>query len=289
MTKYVKYILIILLICILIILWCQSMQDKNVQTNLKGKIVFSVGRDDLYVLDLPSQEVNKINLKKFHIYFPSYPCWLSDDKIVFTNYRDNRGIITIYDLERKGVIEYPEINLDCSFISVSPSGKEIAFLGRTVGSEKQIYKLYTLSLDSKKFNLVSDVPVGPYKPSWSPDARKVAFTSVDNKIYSLSDDKTELIISNGVAPAWSPKGNKILYRSTYFVYLYDLDNNLKNSVITNFGFNDVKEYAWSPDAKYIVYKKFTESHSPLVVKGVPENTKITLRKFGNVKGLCWKY
>lgn len=292
MIRPAKYLWIIVLsIVVFLIAFChQTMQAEKELKKLKGKVVFSVGRDDLYVLDLSSQEVTKIELRKFDIFFPSYPCWLPNgEQIVLSNYRDNRGVITVYDLTKKSVREYPEIKLDCSFISLSPNGKVIAFLGKPIGSGQDSYKLYTLSLDNNKLTSITDISVGPYKPSWSPDGSKITFTSVDNNIYVLSDGKAELIISNGVGPAWSPTGNKILYRSTYFVYLFDLDNKLKKSVITNLGFNDVRDYAWSPDAKYIIYKKLTESYSPLVVKALSDNTKIILRKFGNIKGLCWKY
>lgn len=291
MTKPLKYSILLVVISIFLILWWrESLKDKEELHNLRGKVIFSVGRDDLYVLNLANQKHSKIELKKFDIYFPAYPCWLPPgDQIVFSNYRDNRGVVTVYDLEKQSIKEYPEINLDCSFISVSPTGEDIAFLGKPIGSDNEHLKLYTLSLNNRKVSLATTTVVGPYKPTWSPDGRKIAFTSVDNNIFVLNNGNLSMIIRNGVAPIWSPKGNDILYRANYFVYLFDLYSKDKRLIVANLGFDDVKDYAWSPDGKYVIYKRFTESSSPLAVKDPLTNTKKNLQKFGNVKGLCWKY
>ncbi len=62
--------------------------------------------------------------------------------------------------------------------------------------------------------------VGAAWPSWSPDGRRIAFSTSDapeqgSRIYVIDVDGTHRhLVANGVGPVWSPRGSTIAYRSS---------------------------------------------------------------------------
>jgi Tol biopolymer transport system component len=270
----------------------QNEQYSTIKNNLTGKIIFPVGKNELYILSLPSMELKSIHLNGYHFVFPSYPSWSPDgQKIAISQDKENVGVLTILDLANDRVEEFNEINLNCDYISWAPNEEYIAFLGRPIAAEKSNYRLYILATNSKKYTLVSNLDVGPYRPSWSPDSLKIAISSADNRIFILDASgkkKPDLIISSGCSPAWSPDGKFIVYRARYSSYLYDMQKKTEEKLISNFGFTDVHDFAWSPDSKSILFKKLTDGYSPLEVIMIEDKTRIHLKEFGNLRGFAWK-
>jgi len=270
----------------------QGKQVGVIKNSLSGKITFPVGKDELYVLRLPSMQLDAVQLNGYHFVFPSYPSWSPDGKkIALSHDKENVGILTILDLVNNKAEEFSKINLNCDYISWSPSGEYIAFLGSPITSKQNNYRLYVLATNSKQYHPVSDLAAGPYRPSWSPDSSKIAFSTADNRIFIVDASgtkKPELIISFGASPAWSPDGKFLVYRARYSCYLYDLQKKSEQELISNLGFSDVRDFAWSPDGKSILFKKLTEGYSPLEVIMIKDKTRIALKEFGNLRGFDWK-
>ena len=100
---------------------------------------------------------------------------------------------------------------------------------------------------------------GSYNPSWSPDAKKIAFTSIrdgNQEIYVMNANGSSQtrLTSNSVpdsGPTWSPDGKKIAFTHNYDIYVMNADGSNQTPLMTNSA-NDY-EPSWSPDGKKIAF------------------------------------
>ena len=100
-----------------------------------------------------------------------------------------------------------------------------------------------------------------YSPSWSPDGRKILFTSsVISEIFVVNSDGSgrKKLISGGSEqsqyPTWSADGKKIIFTgersSLYYIFIADTDGN----IISKLGPYDKPEYPiLSPDENFIYF------------------------------------
>lgn len=114
--------------------------------------------------------------------------------------------------------------------------------------------------DPKKL-LVSSEPI--MSPAWSPDAKKIAYVSFENKrsqifIVDVRTGKRQLLTSfpgiNG-APAWSPSGDKIAFvlskSGSPKIYIYDLIHHHLAKVTS--GISIDTEPSFSPDGQKLIF------------------------------------
>ncbi len=114
--------------------------------------------------------------------------------------------------------------------------------------------------DAKQL-LVSSEPI--MSPSWSPDAKKIAYVSFENKraqifIVDVTTGQRQLLTSfpgiNG-APTWSPDGRKLAFvlskTGSPKIYIYDLKRRHLSQV--TFGMSIDTEPSFSPDSRRLIF------------------------------------
>jgi hypothetical protein len=166
--------------------------------------------------------------------------------------------------------EFEAFHFFQSKIAISKDGI-LAFV--TKSGETDALHLYDVHIDEFKETIRFKNLVMIGSPSWSPDGRRIAFSSIDksgnNDLYVLDLQSRELLrLTNDFYddrdPAWSPDGKTIAFSSDrtpfgnkgrYNLFLYYLSNS-KIEYLT-FGDNDYLSPAWSQDGSMLA---FTSDH-----------------------------
>jgi Tol biopolymer transport system component len=94
----------------------------------------------------------------------------------------------------------------------SPRGQRLAFAGNVLPFELRPRSIYSVSLAGSGPRL-AHAEAGVDSPSWSPDARKIAYTRSGRTgpaVYVLRADRSRSRrVARGERPEWSPRGDRI--------------------------------------------------------------------------------
>ena len=139
-------------------------------------------------------------------------------------------------------------------LAQAPQQAQIAFHSTRDG--KYNYEIYVMDTDGSNQTRLTDNPKADWFPSWSPDGRRIAFTSNrDGKyaeIYVMDADgsnQTRLTDNrkDDCIPCWSPDGQSIAFNSyrdgNYEIYVMDADGSNQRNLTNN------PAYDSSPDWK----------------------------------------
>ena len=139
----------------------------------------------------------------------------------------------------------------------SPDGRWIAFHRNEVtGVEGPATTIWIVRADGTRQRRIGVGPVltAPTPPSWSPDAREVAFAALDGiAAVEVATGKLRLIVPTrgAFAPVRSPDGTQIAFRVAGELHVAHSDGSGDRTVAM--GLHDTTLPQWSPDGASLAY------------------------------------
>lgn len=224
------------------------------------------GRKEIYVMDSDGYNIQPVtNNRTLNL----APEWLDEDRLVYTSYRKVQPHLFMWQREDAGETR---ITYKTSFnlgAAASPDGRNLALALENPGGNIDIYVMKT---DASRILRITSNPGIDLSPTWSPDARFLAFVSDRSggpQIYMFSLDagtegtknKPVRLTEEGsynTGPAWSPDGKRIAFagrRGNQFdLFMIELDRSQGSNLVrlTETPWNE-EDPAWSPDGRMLVY------------------------------------
>ena len=269
-----------------------------VVVDAQARIVFQSNRDghihprlgwpthEIYVMEVDGNNQRRLTN---HPNFDIGPSWSPDGKrIAFMSDRDEHVIenapgglpnYEIYVMDADGGNQRNLTNNpnNDSSPSWSPDGKRIVFASDRDGNRdgnRGNYEIYVMDADGNNQQRLTDNDFYDGGPSWSPDGKRIAFSSrrdghfigeggVTYEIYVMdADGGNEQRLTNNRksdwSPSWSPDGKQIAFTSdrkgddvNFEIYVMDADGE-NTRRLTNNRVYDTSP-SWSPDGEQIVF------------------------------------
>jgi tricorn protease len=223
---------------------------------------------NFYAYDLKSEKIEQItDFKDFDVLWPSGRF----GRVAF----EKGGWIWLLDLE-SGATRKLTVDLDfdnpntlpyfknvAAFTTrfgytVSPSGKRAAFDGRG--------DIFTVPAENGRTdNLTRSQGVREFYPAWSPDGKWIACCTDASGDYELTlldpaGKQKPVAVTSGhrvwkYPVAWSPDSGKLLFSDKNQLLQYVDLKTKKITVIDHADLNEITDYAWSYDSRWVVYTK----------------------------------
>jgi len=177
-----------------------------------------------------------------------------DGSEIFVEGQTQRGEASRYDAKSKQFQPFLG-GISAQGVAFSKDGKSIAYVSYPEGI------LWKANRDGSNPVQLTDPPMQPFLPRWSPDGTQIVFTDIDNKwtIYIVSAEgggPRKLLPEDHDSccfPFWSPDGHIVVFTWKHAgeqeTRILDLDS---RQVTTVPGPNGMNGPRWSPDGRYLV-------------------------------------
>ena len=271
---------------ILAIVVALSLTPLMIVVEAQAQIAFSSDRDgdlEIYVMGTDGGNLRRLTKNSDGDWDPS---WSPDGKrIVFLSNRDGHvdggaPIPEIYVMDADGgnqqnLTNTPNADRSPSW---SPDGKRIVFESdrRMIEDKPHQLEIYVMDADGRnQQNLTNNNPNEDRYPSWSPDGKRIVFSSsreghfeneaaVTYEIYMMDADggnqqRVTNNRNNDLSPVWSPDGERIAFASdrkgdwqNFEIYVMDADGGNQQKITNNRAWDSSP--SWSPDSERIVFR-----------------------------------
>ena len=241
--------------------WRQPSTDANGNWTADGRFFVFEANGQIWALTDKTGLFGRVDGKPVQL--TSSPIPLSsplpskDGKKLFVVGSTQRGTLSRYNQQLAEFLPFLS-GISAEGTTFSKDGKWIAYVTYPVGS------LWRSRVDGSERLQLTDPPIYPLNPRWSPDGKQIAFWGVRkgtvDEIYTVPADggtPQPLAPGNAVArrePNWSPNGDRILFEEVApnappVLRLLDLQSHRVSSIPGSVGYTSPR---WSPDGRHIV-------------------------------------
>ena len=193
------------------------------------------GLRDLYIMDADGRNVRKLFKD---LVYREFPTWSPDGKMLaYHRSVGGGGRISVANVGGSAEEHLAPTGPLGGFPAWSPDGSEILFtyrfkeaIGHTV--------LRSVNINTREVTTLYDPnePVSLYSAAWSPDGNKIAFHWTKKGIFLLHRNmKTVKKLTAGATPAWSPRGEALVYTKDSQIFTYDFSSRRSNQLTAGAG------------------------------------------------------